>query len=79
VNGVAKETLEAGEAEVAEPRRKLVRWNELDGPLSTLRFGAGLLYEAVHKVGSPQAGDPWFHVGATHFFQSRIQLVFRMR
>lgn len=38
-------TLEAGESGVQEPRRKLVRWNEFDGPFSTLKFGAGILYE----------------------------------
>jgi len=38
-------TLEAGESSVELPRRKLVRWNEFDGPLTTLRFGAGFLYE----------------------------------
>jgi phosphate-selective porin OprO/OprP len=38
-------TLEAGESSVEEPRRKLVRWNELDGPLSTFKFGAAFLYE----------------------------------
>lgn len=39
--------IEAGEAEVASPRRKLVRWNELDGPVTTFRFGAGILYEGA--------------------------------
>lgn len=37
-------TLEAGES---EPRRKLVRWNEFEGPLFTFRVGAGFLYEAA--------------------------------
>lgn len=39
--------IEAGEAEVAAPRRKLVRWNELDGPVTTFRFGGGILYEGA--------------------------------
>ena len=38
-------TIEAGESGVQDPRRKLVRWNEVDGPFSTLKFGAGILYE----------------------------------
>ncbi len=38
-------TLEAGESSVELPRRSLVRWNEFDGPFTTLRFGGGLLYE----------------------------------
>jgi phosphate-selective porin OprO and OprP len=29
------------------PKRKLVKWNEFDGPFSTLRFGIALLYEVV--------------------------------
>jgi len=40
-----EDTLEAGESSVESPRRQLVRWNEYDGPFTTLRFGAGLLYE----------------------------------
>ncbi len=39
--------IEAGEASVAAPRRKLVHWNELDGPVTTFRFGAGFLYEGA--------------------------------
>src|SRR5512139_1935446 len=38
-------TVEAGEAEVAEPRRKLVNWNEYEGPFFTIRVGAGFLYD----------------------------------
>lgn len=40
-------TMEAGEAAVAEPRRKLVRWNQFEGPFFTLRAGAGFLYEGA--------------------------------
>jgi phosphate-selective porin OprO and OprP len=40
-------TVEAGEASVELPRRKLIRWNEFDGPFTTLRVGAGLLYEVA--------------------------------
>src|SRR6188768_3838254 len=36
-------TVEAGEADATEPRRKLVKWNEYDGPISTLRVGFGFL------------------------------------
>lgn len=42
-----EDTVEAGEASVEEPRRKLVHWNELDGPISTFRLGAALLYEVA--------------------------------
>jgi len=40
-------TVEAGEADAEEPRRKLVKWNEYDGPISTLRFGGGFLVDFV--------------------------------
>jgi phosphate-selective porin OprO/OprP len=40
-------TVEAGEADAEEPRRKLVKWNEYDGPISTLRFGFGFLVDFV--------------------------------
>jgi len=37
--------MEAGEAEVQDPKRKLVDWNEYEGPLFTFRFGGAILYE----------------------------------
>lgn len=42
-----EDTIEAGEASVSPPKRGLVSWNQYEGPLLTLRFGGGLLYEAV--------------------------------
>jgi phosphate-selective porin OprO/OprP len=39
------DTIEAGEAATEEPRRKLVRWNEYQGPYFTIRFGGGVLYD----------------------------------
>jgi phosphate-selective porin OprO/OprP len=39
------DTIEAGEAEVEEPKRKLVSWNEFHGRFFTIRVGAGLLPE----------------------------------
>jgi phosphate-selective porin OprO/OprP len=39
------DTIEAGEADFEEPKRKLVRWNELDGRFLTIRVGGGVLYE----------------------------------
>src|SRR5262245_9676662 len=37
--------MEAGESEADEPARQFVRWNEYEGPISTLRFGGGFLYD----------------------------------
>jgi phosphate-selective porin OprO and OprP len=54
------DTIEAGEAEVEEPARKLVRWNEYDGRVFTIRLGAGLLYDAAafsQDAGSEQQFD----------------------
>lgn len=39
--------IQAGESEAEEPKRKLVKWNEYEGPLFTLRIGAGFLYDAA--------------------------------
>lgn len=38
-------TMVAGESEADEPARQFVKWNEYEGPISTLRFGGGLLYD----------------------------------
>jgi phosphate-selective porin OprO/OprP len=35
----------AGESEADEPARQFVRWNQYEGPISTLSFGGGLLYD----------------------------------
>ena len=39
------DTLKASDDEVPEPVRKLIDWNEYDGPLFTLGIGLGFLYE----------------------------------
>ena len=39
------DTLEAGDDEVGTPPRKLIDWNEYDGPLFSLQIGGGFLYE----------------------------------
>jgi phosphate-selective porin OprO/OprP len=38
-------TADAGDADAVEPRRRLVKWNEYDGPVSTFRFGYGFLVD----------------------------------
>jgi phosphate-selective porin OprO/OprP len=57
--------MEAGdEAEVVEPKRKLVKWNEYKGPLFSLRVGGGFLYDAAtfiqDKTNVEQVGDLGF-------------------
>jgi phosphate-selective porin OprO/OprP len=37
--------MEAGESEADVPVREFVKWNEYNGPFSTLRFGGGFLYD----------------------------------
>jgi phosphate-selective porin OprO and OprP len=39
------ETIEAGEADAETPRRRLIRWNEYEGPFFTVRVGGGVLYD----------------------------------
>lgn len=39
-------TLQAGEADAAPSSRRFTKWNEYDGPISTLRLGFGLGVEA---------------------------------
>src|SRR5258705_8191845 len=39
------DTMEAGEAEVQAPKRKLVKWNEYEGRFFTIRVGALAMYE----------------------------------
>jgi len=39
--------VEAGEGDLETPGRRLVKWNEYDGPVSTLRFGFGFLVDGV--------------------------------
>ena len=41
------DTLEAGEALAKDPPRRLVRWNEYEGPFFTIRVGGGFLYEGA--------------------------------
>lgn len=42
------DTIEAGEADAVEPRRrKMVRWNEYEGPYFTIRAGGGVLFEGA--------------------------------
>jgi hypothetical protein len=45
-------TNEAGEDDDPEPRRKLVKWNEYKGLISTVRFGFGILTDAASYVGT---------------------------
>ncbi len=38
-------TVEADDGDLAPPKRQWIKWNEYDGPISTFRFGAGLLVD----------------------------------
>ena len=39
------DTIDAGESSAEAPRRKLVKWNEYEGPWFTIRAGGGYLFE----------------------------------
>src|SRR3954454_5588668 len=44
----------AGEAEADPPRRRMVKWNEYEGPFFTIRVGAGLLVDyATYNQDAP--------------------------
>ena len=40
-------TNDAGEDDDTQPRRRLVKWNEYEGPISTFRLGFGLMLDAA--------------------------------
>ncbi len=44
-DSLLENTIEAGEADVAEPRRRFVKLNEFEGPFFTLRIGAGIVWD----------------------------------
>jgi phosphate-selective porin OprO/OprP len=48
--GTVDTTLDAGEEDNVEPRRKMVKWNEYDGPVSTLRFGYHFMYDFASYI-----------------------------
>jgi phosphate-selective porin OprO/OprP len=52
---------EAGDDDNAPPRRRLTKWNEYDGPISTFRFGFGLLVDFATYIqddeNEQQVGD----------------------
>lgn len=43
-------TSEAGEADAVAPKRQLVSWNQYDGPISSLRFGYGFVWDLASVV-----------------------------
>jgi phosphate-selective porin OprO/OprP len=45
-----EETIDAAESEDPGPRRQLISWNEYDGPLFSIRFGGGVLYDYAAYV-----------------------------
>lgn len=48
-------TVEAGEASAAEPKRKMIDWNEYEGPLFTLRAGLAFLFEGATYIQDEQS------------------------
>lgn len=59
VNGnTLKNTMEAGdEAEIVEPKRKLVKWNQYEGKIFSIRFGAGFLYDGAAFIQDNQSEE----------------------
>ncbi len=49
------DTMEAGEGD--SPRRRMVGFNEFEGPFGSIRFGGGFLYDfAAYEPGCKQQG-----------------------
>jgi phosphate-selective porin OprO/OprP len=44
------QTVPEGEDETSPPRRRLVKWNEYDGPVTTVRFGFGFLVDTASYI-----------------------------
>ena len=62
--------LDAGEDGHLRPRRQFTKWNEYDGPISTLRFGLGLLVDFsayIQDDESAQQVEPRNDVGIRDF------------
>ena len=47
---MAVRALTAGEADAKDPARRLVNWNEYEGPFFTIRMGGGVLYETTDPL-----------------------------
>lgn len=85
-DGTQGETMKINDADTIPQRLSFENWNQFDGPLSTLKIGGGFLYEFAgylqDEAGKQQMDsadielDRFGMNGATHFFQSRIQLMF---
>ena len=89
VTGPDDDTIEAGEADAEMPRRRLIRWNEYEGPFFTIRVGGGVLYDYAAfsqddesaqqlqlELGEQDARRPRPPQGATQV-QAARHLVFR--
>src|SRR5215210_7702859 len=71
-NSAAQDTtpaagVSAGESEAEPPRRRMVNWNEYEGPLFTIRVGAGFLVDyatyAQDDAGKEQVSvEPGFKI-----------------
>jgi phosphate-selective porin OprO/OprP len=73
------DTIEAGEAEVEVPARRLIRWNEYEGPFFTFRFGGGLLYEYAAYAQDENSKDQFGLTPATKVRDARLLLKGRFR
>ena len=73
------DTIEAGEADAEEPRRKLVRWNEYEGPFFTIRFGGGILYDYAGYVQDDESKQQFQLTPQVRFRDGRVLLKGRLK
>jgi phosphate-selective porin OprO/OprP len=73
------DTIEAGESEAEEPKRKLVRWNEYDGPFFTIRFGAGVLYDYATYAQDDPSKQQFDLAPQSKFRDARVLLKGRLK
>jgi phosphate-selective porin OprO and OprP len=48
---------EAGADDDPKPRRRLIKWNEFEGPITTFRFGFGLLVDSAAYLQDHESGQ----------------------
>jgi phosphate-selective porin OprO and OprP len=72
------DTMAAGEADAVDPPRRLVKWNEYEGPFFTLRFGGGFLYEGAWFAQDEESKDQFDLTAAEKVRDARFVLKGRL-
>ena len=73
------ETIEAGEANAETPRRRLIRWNEYEGPFFTIRVGGGVLVDYATFSQDEDSSEQFQLTPAVKLRDSRVLLKGRLK